>query len=150
MMAVKRQIRTGSKGWPCAPPWKDPLDPMKKAAVIGATGYVGSNIVARLLSAGYSVSCGTRNAANAAWLSQLPGGDACTFHEFDLGPPVDAEKMDALVSGCSAVYFAAGFEKQEPATITFMVESALAVIQSARRQGCECVVLTSSGGSSNR
>jgi len=109
-------------------------------------------LVIRLLAGGYAVRCGTRNPAAAEWLNFIPGGtDNLTLHSIDssLGSISNPEQLDNLLEGCSTAYFCAGFEKQEPATITFMVDSALAILASARRKSVECVVLTSSGGSTN-
>ena len=122
---------------------------MKVAAVIGATGYVGSHIVATLLKKGYAVRCGTRSIEGAAWLNAL--GEGVSLHTVQLqadGPP-EPGQLDALLEGSSSVYFCAGFETQEPATISFMTNSALATIAAARRMRCGVVCLTSSGGSTN-
>lgn len=120
----------------------------KVAAVVGGTGYVGSHIVARLVAGGYTVKCGTRNPAGAAWLQDL-AHESISLHELDLGPPASEVQMDILLEGCQSVFLCAGFEKQEPATITFMVEAALATLRAAKRNGVAAVVLTSSGGSTN-
>ena len=47
------------------------------------------------------------------------------------GFDVDSNPLDALVAGCKAVYMCAGYEKQEPETIDFMVNAGLAVMKAA-------------------
>ena len=68
------------------------------------------------------------------------------------GFDVDSNPLDALVAGCKAVYMCAGYEKQEPETIDFMVNAGLAVMNAASKNAAvaqTCVVLTSSTGSTN-
>ena len=126
----------------------------KLAAVVGSTGFVGSHIVKKLLSLGYRVNCASRNPEKAAWLKGLSScndGSDVRIHSLNLTPqgPEDPNQLDALVKGCSSIFFAAGFEKQEPATVDFMVNNALACISAAKENGVGVVVLTSSGGSTN-
>jgi nucleoside-diphosphate-sugar epimerase len=125
----------------------------KLAAVVGATGFVGSHIVKRLLASGYGVNCASRNPERAQWLKGLSedGGDEVAIHRLVLTPngPQDPGALDALVKNCSSVFFAAGFETQAPETIDFMVNNCLACIDAASRNGVGAVVVTSSGGSTN-
>lgn len=127
---------------------------MKVAAVIGATGFVGSHIVSHLVDRGYHVRCGSRDPEGASWLKNVVpegGGDVVSLHRIVLTTegPEDAGMLDDLVRGCDSVFFAAGFERQEPATIDFMVNNARGCLDAAVRQGVGAVVLTSSGGSTN-
>mmetsp|Transcript_2304 Transcript_2304/g.3937 ORF Transcript_2304/g.3937 Transcript_2304/m.3937 type:complete len:349 (-) Transcript_2304:67-1113(-) len=126
----------------------------KVAAVVGATGFVGSHLVKCLLERGYAVRGSARDPTGAAWLYEVAGREAgkrLTLQPVHLD--VDAAErdtqLDSLLDGADAVFLCAGFERQEPATIDFMVNSALATIQSARRKKVAAVVLTSSGGSTN-
>jgi nucleoside-diphosphate-sugar epimerase len=120
----------------------------KVAAVIGGTGYVGSHIVACLLQTGYTVRATCRDPSRSGWLRSL--GEGVDLCELTLTPDGAADsEMDKVVGGCSAVFFCAGHEKQEPSTIPFMVNSALATVKAARRNSVGVVVVTSSGGSTN-
>ena len=68
------------------------------------------------------------------------------------GFDVDSNPLDALVAGCKGVFMCAGYEKQEPETIGFMVNAGLAVMSAASKNTAvaqTCVVLTSSTGSTN-
>ena len=68
------------------------------------------------------------------------------------GFDVDSNPLDALVAGCKGVFMCAGYEKQEPETIDFMVNAGLAVMSAASKNAAvaqTCVVLTSSTGSTN-
>ena len=126
---------------------------MKIAAVIGATGYVGSHIVQRLLNCGYIVRCGTRNPTQASWLTALDNAtdSNLSIHQTDFNDhgPTDANQFDSLLYNCDSVFFCAGFEAQKPETITFMVQSSQQTIKSAKKNNVKAVVLTSSGGSTN-
>lgn len=130
------------------------LSPMSVAAVIGATGFVGSHIVNHLLSKGYSVRCSTRSVDAAQWLKRIPNAssDKVSLHPLSLtsSGPSDEAQMDSMLRGpVSSVFFCAGFETQAPETIDFMVNNALATIRAARRNEVQTVVITSSGGSTN-
>ncbi|GAB5372691.1 hypothetical protein AAMO2058_001686500 [Amorphochlora amoebiformis] len=125
---------------------------MKKATVIGGTGYVGSHIIECLLRKGYKVTATTRNTSKALWLKDLQKGRSghLDISELCLSSQAPSDtKMDNLAQGNDFIFFCAGFEKQDPSTIDFMVENSQAVLKAARRQKVPCVVLTSSGGSTN-
>jgi len=127
---------------------------MKTAAVIGATGYVGSHVVQRLINCGYSVRCGTRSPNKARWLrSSLSNATESNLSihptEFNDEGPANRAQLDSLFNSCDSVFFCAGFEAQKPETIAFMVNGALSTIRAARDQKVKTVVLTSSGGSTN-
>eukprot|EP00747_Dinoflagellata_sp_TGD_P165609 gnl/TRDRNA2_/TRDRNA2_187112_c0_seq1.p1 gnl/TRDRNA2_/TRDRNA2_187112_c0~~gnl/TRDRNA2_/TRDRNA2_187112_c0_seq1.p1 ORF type:complete len:346 (+),score=61.46 gnl/TRDRNA2_/TRDRNA2_187112_c0_seq1:55-1092(+) len=126
------------------------------AAVVGATGFVGSHVVACLLRKGYAVRGSSRDASKAAWLQDLVksegGAGSLQLQSLTLADKVEPETekgLDQLLQGTQAAFFCAGFEHQRPETIDFMVNNALATLRAARRQKVECVVLTSSGGSTN-
>ena len=131
---------------------------MKIASVIGATGYVGSAIVKSLLTKGYLVRCTSRVPSASEWLKDLSmSSGSIELFPLELISGDDSLKpnedticqIKQLCRGSSAVYFCAGFEKQEQATINFMVSNAVATIEAARSENVPVVVLTSSGGSTN-
>lgn len=125
---------------------------MKVAAVIGATGYVGSAVVNCLLGRGYNtVRCAMRTPEGAGWLQELcvDGKDRVALMKIDMSSDTVGSDLDGLLEGAQSVFFCAGFETQSPETIEFMRGSALNVIKAAERQKVGVVVLTSSGGSTN-
>ena len=126
---------------------------MPSCCVVGATGYVGAHVTRELLRKGYAVRATCRNPDKAQWLKDLvPGGDI-ELHAVTMTPegfPVDSNPLDKIVAGCKGVFMCAGYEKQEPATIDFMVNAGQAVLNAAAKYGEPiCVVLCSSGGSTN-
>ena len=126
---------------------------MKVAAVIGATGYVGSHIVSCLLGKGYIVRCSSRAPESAQWLRTLSSAEErVEIHKLTLDNhgPTDAKEMDALLAdGVDSVFFCAGFETQAPETIEFMRNNAVGLVRGAAKHQVPVVVLTSSGGSTN-
>jgi len=58
--------------------------------------------------------------------------------------------LDAILPGHDAVFFCSGFEVMDPSTIDFMVNNAVSVVRAARRHKVGVVVLSSSGGSTNK
>jgi len=126
--------------------------PQKMAVVIGGSGFVGSHVVKNLVGKGYFVRATSRDAQRASWLKNLEDGTTgkVDVRSLELSTEAPDEKvMDDLVNGSQAIFFCAGFEKQDPSTIDFMVTNALAAVRAAKRQNVQCVVLTSSGGSTN-
>ena len=73
---------------------------MSRALVTGATGLVGSHIVERLMSDGWSVRALVREPASAAWL-----GD--TGAELARGDLLDAQSLRPAVAGCDTVFHCA-------------------------------------------
>lgn len=130
---------------------------MKIASVIGATGYVGSAIVKCLLSKGYQVRCTSRVPSASEWLKELSDDGSVELFPLELSSGDDSlipnqetiHQIKEICRGSTSMYFCAGFEKQEQATINFMVSNALATIEAARSESVPVVVLTSSGGSTN-
>ena len=124
----------------------------KIAAVIGCTGFVGSHVVDCLLQHNWTVRGLSRTATSATWLTTLPSAkpNSVTLADIDLTNATELpQALDGLLNGCTAVFFCAGTEKQEQKTIDFMVGSTQSVLTSARKNGVECMVITSSGGSTN-
>eukprot|EP01062_Namystynia_karyoxenos_P066474 TRINITY_DN6039_c0_g1_i1.p1 TRINITY_DN6039_c0_g1~~TRINITY_DN6039_c0_g1_i1.p1 ORF type:complete len:335 (+),score=85.52 TRINITY_DN6039_c0_g1_i1:82-1086(+) len=123
------------------------------AAVIGATGFVGAHVSRCLLSKGYTVRGTARDLSKAAWVTQLADGTPGKVELAEMTLTTEADGAEAafakLLTGARGAFFCAGFEKMEPATIDFMVNNALALVRAARAVGCPCVVLSSSGGSTN-
>jgi nucleoside-diphosphate-sugar epimerase len=131
--------------------------------VIGATGFVGSYVTRELLGRGYFVRATCRDPSKGQWLRDLSPNnkseERLEIHALTLGPEgvvLDKEgknPLDDLVVGCQGVFLCAGYEKQEPETIDFMVNAAQAVLRAAEKAAAEkqqiCVVLTSSTGSTN-
>jgi nucleoside-diphosphate-sugar epimerase len=134
------------------------------AVVIGGTGFVGSYIVQQLLCDGISVRATCRNIGNSQWVKKLggTGGEKnISLHEFEYGkdgkPKDDSSRKvleDILLPGADAVFFCVGFEKQDPETITYMVNACLTVLQAVKEEMKKSgrkmsVVVTSSTGSTN-
>jgi putative NADH-flavin reductase len=77
--------------------------PPPSIAVLGATGRVGSRVVARALERGYSVAAQTRRAGKLDHLAE-----SVRVHAFD---PHDPVAMAAFLRGADAVVFALGVER---------------------------------------
>ena len=117
---------------------------MGVAVVIGGTGFVGSYIVQQLLRDGISVRATCRNIGNSQWLKELGGTGQppnISLHEFEYGKdgkPKDegSRKVleDELMPGADAIFFCVGYEKQEPETITYMVNACLTILQAAKEE----------------
>ena len=117
---------------------------MGKAVVVGATGFVGSYIVQKLLNDGHEVRATCRNVEKSQWVKEVGGSDNqnnVSLHEFEYG--VDGKPKDEisskaleekLMSGVDAVFFCVGYEKQEPETITYMINACLTVLQAAKNE----------------
>lgn len=78
---------------------------MKLALVTGATGTVGSAIVARLLADGVQVRCLVRN----AHLAKTALGNRC---ELVVGDVLDEPSLRTAAKGCDAIFHAAGLPEQ--------------------------------------
>jgi dihydroflavonol-4-reductase len=88
-----------------------------RALVTGASGFIGSNLVERLLAEGVTVKCLVRRGSNLTWLQNLPvtlmTGD---FHDpASLAPAVADAKLMFHVAGATraphrAAFFRANFE----------------------------------------
>ena len=117
---------------------------MGVAVVIGGTGFVGSYIVQQLLCDGISVRATCRNIGNSQWVKNV-GGTGRTqnisLHEFEYGKdgkPKDESSRkvleDELLPGAEAIFFCVGYEKQEPETITYMVNACLTILQAGKEE----------------
>lgn len=82
--------------------------------VTGASGYVASQLVARLLRGGHTVRGTVRNASDpkVAFLKALPNADTrLTLHEADLLKP---GSFDSVVDGCDYVMHTGTTYTQHP------------------------------------
>ena len=117
---------------------------MGVAVVIGGTGFVGSYIVQQLLCDGISVRATCRNIGNSQWVKNVGGTGIqqnISLHEFEYGKdgkPKDERSRkvleDELITGADAIFFCVGYEKQEPETITYMVNACLTILQAAKQE----------------
>ena len=117
---------------------------MPIAVVVGGTGFVGSYIVKQLLSDGIIVRATCRDATKSQWvkdLSETGKEGNISLHEFEYNPdghPKDDQSRktleDSLMPGADTVFFCVGYEKQEPQTITYMVNACLTVLEAARKE----------------
>ena len=115
---------------------------MVVAVVVGGTGFVGSYIVKQLLSEGITVRATCRDVEKSQWVKELAstGNETnISLHAFEYGTdgnPKDGTSKrvleDNLISGADAVFFCVGYEKQEPETITYMVNACISILQAAK------------------
>ena len=117
---------------------------MGVAVVVGATGFVGSYIVKQLLNDGHEVRATCRNIELSQWVKDIGGKETqnkVSLHEFEYGTDGKPKNEDSskeleanLISGADAVFFCVGYEKQEPETITYMINSCMTVLQAAKME----------------
>ena len=117
---------------------------MRQALVLGGTGFVGSYIVKELLSDGIHVLATCRNIQNSQWVKDLGGVDKqsiVSLHEFEYGrdgkPDDDTSTKvltEGLLPGTDAIFFCIGYEKQEPETVTYMVNACLTILDAAKQE----------------
>jgi len=125
--------------------------------VVGCTGFVGSHVVKALLQRGFSVRGACRNPGEAkkffadSWICRTNQSLELAEVSFPVdGSPITEEVLEKLVEDVVGVFMCVGHEKQEPATINFMVNAALSVLKAAKKNKNNItVVLTSSTGSTN-
>ncbi|HDZ61892.1 MAG TPA: NAD(P)-dependent oxidoreductase [Nitrospirae bacterium] len=75
-----------------------------KALVTGATGFIGSHLVEKLLGQGYEVACITRNASDAGWIKNLD----INLIEGDCS---DKALLNRCVSGYDYIFHLSGLTK---------------------------------------
>ena len=117
---------------------------MRQAVVFGGTGFVGSYIVKELLSDGIHVLATCRNIQKSEWVKDLGGVDKqsiLSLHEFEYGrdgkPNDDTSTKvltEDLLPGTDAIFFCIGYEKQEPETVTYMVNACLTILDAAKQE----------------
>lgn len=119
--------------------------------VIGASGFLGSHVVAQALEKGFKLRAVMRNpedATKTSWLMKLPNAEGnLTFHSGDLDKP---GSFDEAIKGSDAVVVCAFPETpSEPKLIETVKGGALDILKSCTSHGVKTIVLTSSGGSTN-
>src|SRR5581483_1662585 len=108
----------------------------KLAAVTGATGFVGTRLVHRLIDSGWSVRILTRRMPSAALTPKAP-------LEIVLGDLADAAALRHLVTGADAVIHVAGIIKaRDPAEFTAAnVDGTKAVVAALDATAPKCRVI---------
>lgn len=121
----------------------------EKVAVIGGTGFLGSNLVMALLEAGYIPVVVARRPNRIAKV--LPGVDV----EVRRGDLTDLNSLRFALKGCDAIHLVAALWRQVycspspdlfEAVIRANVEGTLNALRAAREVGARRVVVTSSAG----
>lgn len=114
-----------------------------KVFVSGATGFIGIQLVRRLLEEGHSVHALYRTESKAD-LIRLPG---VTLFK---GEILDASSLEHALEGCEEAYHTAAFAgvwaKDPDMVYRLNVDGALQVIEIAGRKGVRRVVVTSTAG----
>lgn len=103
-----------------------------KVAVTGATGFVGSHLVARLLEEGHEVLVLTRSVDKARKVFAAPQFQSLTFVAYS---PMDSGDWQGSLSGCDGVINLAG----EPISERWSAERKTRILES-RKQGTEKLV----------
>jgi farnesol dehydrogenase len=114
-----------------------------KVFVSGATGFIGIQLVKRLVLKGHEVHALYRSESKAD-LIRMPGV------RLFKGDILDRESLEPALDGCEEVYHAAAFAgvwtRDRELVFRLNVDGALNVVESAGRQGVRRVVLTSTAG----
>jgi dihydroflavonol-4-reductase len=125
----------------------------EKVAVIGGTGFLGSNLVVELLKAGYTPVVVARRPDRIAKV--LPGVDVETRQ----GDLTDLDSLRSALQGCDAVHSVASLMTQvftspspdlREAAIRTNVEGTLNALCAAREVGARRVIVTSSSSTRYR
>ena len=118
-----------------------------KVLVTGATGFVGSHVVRRLLDDGHELRLLARTPAKVGPLMAKMGVDADRLEVVD-GDITDADSVRRAVAGCDAVVHAAAVVATDPTMEAEMeatnLRGATNVVDSALEHGCDPVVHVSS------
>ncbi|NNE71460.1 MAG: SDR family oxidoreductase [Rhodothermales bacterium] len=114
-----------------------------RVLVTGATGFLGSHLVRRLLSEGLDVRALVRRPDRLGDLSDLPGLEVAE------GDVLDVDSLQDAVSGISQVYHCAAFvgfggKSEVPPMMAVNVQGTANVVDAALRLGVSRVVHTSS------
>ncbi len=118
-----------------------------KILVTGATGFVGSHAVGRLLADDHDVRVLARTPAKVGPLLEKMGLDP-SLVEIAEGDITDEASVRAAVDGCGAVIHAAAVVATDPASESLMEATNLAgatnVLGAAVEQGCDPIIHVSS------
>ena len=118
-----------------------------KVLVTGATGFVGSHVVRRLLDDDHELRLLARTPAKVGPLMAKMGVDADRLEVVD-GDITDADSVRRAVAGCDAVVHAAAVVATDPTMEAEMeatnLRGATNVVDSALEHGCDPVVHVSS------
>ncbi len=116
---------------------------MKKVFVSGATGFIGIQLVKRLIDSGIKVHALYRSEAKAD-LIRIEG---VTLFKGDI---MDKQCLSLAMKGCSQAYhmaaYAAVWSKDPTLFSRFNVDGTLNVLEAARLTGVERIVVTSTAG----
>ncbi len=116
---------------------------MKKVFVSGATGFIGIQLVKRLIDSGNKVHALYRSDAKAD-LIRIEG---VTLFKGDI---MDKQCLSRAMKGCSQVYhvaaYAAVWSKDPALFFRFNVDGTLNVLEAARLTGIDRIVVTSTAG----
>lgn len=114
---------------------------MRRALVLGATGFIGGQIARAACAAGFEVH-GLRRRPGAVG---AVGDQPLVWHEGDLSNPAS---LEAAMQGCEVLFHAAGYaprtERSVPQAVRQGVSEMRNVLEAARRAGVRRVVYTSS------
>ena len=114
---------------------------MKRAIVTGANGFVGCNIVAALLAAGYSVTAIDLGFDNPAY-GRMPSGNLRCIRADCANLP--ALKADALIHAAAVTASPAARGESPEDNLRANIEPLLAVSEYAERQGIQRAIFISS------
>jgi nucleoside-diphosphate-sugar epimerase len=116
---------------------------MKKVFVSGATGFIGIQLVKRLIDSGNKVHALYRSEAKAD-LIRIEG---VTLFKGDI---MDKQCLSRAMKGCSQAYhvaaYAAVWSKDPALFFRFNVDGTLNVLEAARLTGIDRIVVTSTAG----
>ncbi|KAK3161369.1 hypothetical protein QOZ80_1BG0076230 [Eleusine coracana subsp. coracana] len=135
---------------------KDVMEVKGPVVVTGASGFVGSWLVMKLLQAGYTVRATVRDPANVGKtrpLLELPGAkERLSIWKADLS---EEGSFDEAIEGCTGVFHVAtpmDFESKDPENevIKPTVEGMLSIMGACKNAGTvKRIVFTSSAGTVN-
>lgn len=112
----------------------------RRALVTGATGLVGSHIVARLARDGWTVRAMVRDLAAARWLETLGASEMAT------GDVCDAKMVSQAAAGCDAIFHTAAAISPRAGWEAFRstnIDGTNAIIAAASESGARLLHLSS-------
>jgi nucleoside-diphosphate-sugar epimerase len=118
-----------------------------KYLITGSTGYIGTQLIKRLVAEGNTVHALYRSESKAGELKALPN---VILKKGDL---LDKPSLRAAVEGCDAVFHVAAFAKpwdKDPRIFYhYNLDGAVNVFDAAQKAGIKRVVFTSTAGTMN-